>query len=858
MPEALKVAGNDVAEPSTEELEAPKIASGASPAGAPAEKTAATRGRPRGSKNKTPEEKAAAAKAKEQAAKDRDQAKEESHAATVKRQEEKKAAEDAAEDEKNAENEAKGRARQQQLDAQFGKGQSFKTPLKRKVANILFEIGIESDGAAKGVLEEVAEASSTIKDPRSKNMVSYPLAEIVIGVFLATFAGLVSVGKMASFYGKIVPFLIRLNLKNAKFSNGAPCLTGLRRISMHVDADDAYGKLINVFRPKMEHVVKLSDDLGAGGAEGWDPSVLQDEEKALHFCYDILLRGTECYMCVSHMYAPALPLIDRPVPPVPLALAMAAGNGSLAAKVACDAIRTGATYSFKHEMLNPDYRSPSGKKAAADSANSEAKAADSDSGQAKVADSDSSEAKRVEVCLVSDELIKAAPADFANSEVADSDPASSEAANGDSASNEAKNPKYIEVCYISAGPRNIIQSPRFRGVLALDGKASNGSARKRTGVAHVRKLQVMDICDATLGCNVMQVEIEGEKKHETKAVKSALKAMSEKEEFPLEGKVVTFDALNTQRDIVAQIIDGGGGYVAPIKGNHENMLKDIQALVAKHVVFKSENVEFKDCECVFINDDDDDDEKKEKKPKRGSKANKKDSKKDSSEKEDVEQENVKQENVVEENAVQENAENPILPKVFCITTYEARGKARRLKHYILFEREGVEKEIRNLSAWKGCSFIGAERTLTVNWKGDETEVFRYYLTSGMSVSEFSFACRDHWTVENSVHWTMDKVLHDDKCKATNEGGAQFFRAMRTLVSGLVNFYVNTHLVLMKNITSTDLIQDFHDNLVTVAGGGTLVCEITDDMSKKLRETYEDNNAHASLSINNVLGFFYMG
>jgi hypothetical protein len=108
-----------------------------------------------------------------------------------------------------------------------------------------------------------------------------------------------------------------------------------------------------------------------------------------------------------------------------------------------------------------------------------------------------------------------------------------------------------------------------------------------------------------------------------------------------------------------------------------------------------------------------------------------------------------------------------------------------------------EKEIRNLSAWKGCSFIGAERTLTVDWKGDETEVFRYYLTSGMLVSEFSFACRDHWTVENSVHWTMDKVLREDKCLATNEGGTQFFRAMRTLVSGLINFYVNTHLVLMK-------------------------------------------------------------
>jgi predicted transposase YbfD/YdcC len=349
----------------------------------------------------------------------------------------------------------------------------------------------------------------------------------------------------------------------------------------------------------------------------------------------------------------------------------------------------------------------------------------------------------------------------------------------------------------------------------------------------------MDFCDATLGCDVMQIEIEGEKKHETKAAKLGLKAMSETGERPLEDKVVTFDALNTQKDIIAMIVDGGGGYVAPIKGNHEHMHLDMQAFAAKHVEFKSEHVAFKDCECVHIG------------------SGESEAGESKTDKEDAEKENIEQENVEQENVEQENADNQIPVKVFCITTYEAKGKLRILKHYLLFEREGAEKEIRDLSAWKGCRYLGIERTLKIDWDGSETEVFRYYLTSGLTVEEFKFGCRDHWTVENSVHWTMDKILKDDKGQATISGGANFLRAMRTLASALVNFYVNTHRVLMKSITSTMLINDFHDNLVAVASGGTLECIITEGMSKKLRETYEDNNAHAKLSVNNVLGFFRM-
>jgi hypothetical protein len=340
---------HEVGAASLEESEALNGVSGSSQAGAPGGEAPRGRGRPLGSKNKTPEQKEAAAKAAAEAAKAKEQEKIDKHADSLKRAEEKKAAEDAAkaaaEDEEYAKKDAAGTVRRQGLDAEFGSGKVFDTPLKRAVASTVFDIAVNDSEALNGVLEDVGEASASIKDPRSKNMISYPVGEIVIGMLLGLLSGLVSVRSLASFFGKVVPFLRSLKLKSAKFDNGAPKVTGLRLIMKKINADDAYNKLIRVFLPKMEAVVRLSDDMGAGGsADGWDPGVLKDPDRALWYCYDILVRGTECYMCVSYMLAPSLRCLGRPVP---LDLAMAAKCGSVTAALACEAIRSGATYNAR-------------------------------------------------------------------------------------------------------------------------------------------------------------------------------------------------------------------------------------------------------------------------------------------------------------------------------------------------------------------------------------------------------------------------------------------------------------------------------------------------------------------------------
>jgi predicted transposase YbfD/YdcC len=64
------------------------------------------------------------------------------------------------------------------------------------------------------------------------------------------------------------------------------------------------------------------------------------------------------------------------------------------------------------------------------------------------------------------------------------------------------------------------------------------------------------------------------KGHELAAAKALL------QDVPLTERVVTADALLTQRDISEQIVGAGGDYLLPIDGNQGALLKDAMAALS--------------------------------------------------------------------------------------------------------------------------------------------------------------------------------------------------------------------------------------------------------------------------------------
>ena len=88
--------------------------------------------------------------------------------------------------------------------------------------------------------------------------------------------------------------------------------------------------------------------------------------------------------------------------------------------------------------------------------------------------------------------------------------------------------------------------------------------------------------------------------------------------------------------------------------------------------------------------------------------------------------------------------------------------------------------------WKGLASFGmveAKREI-----GDEIAIERRYFISslpGDDAKRFLQVTRDHWGVENSLHWTLDVAFREDESRARTKNGAENLAALRRLALNLL-------------------------------------------------------------------------
>jgi predicted transposase YbfD/YdcC len=113
------------------------------------------------------------------------------------------------------------------------------------------------------------------------------------------------------------------------------------------------------------------------------------------------------------------------------------------------------------------------------------------------------------------------------------------------------------------------QAGKHGEVYALDGKAVRGM-RKKDEEGNEYLLSVYDV---EQGKVMSQVEV-GRKENEITKAPKALQMVE------IAQKVVTGDAMHTQRGLAAQILEAQGDYVLPVKENQPQLYKNIQSLFA--------------------------------------------------------------------------------------------------------------------------------------------------------------------------------------------------------------------------------------------------------------------------------------
>ncbi|MHA2302627.1 MAG: ISAs1 family transposase [Candidatus Thorarchaeota archaeon] len=104
--------------------------------------------------------------------------------------------------------------------------------------------------------------------------------------------------------------------------------------------------------------------------------------------------------------------------------------------------------------------------------------------------------------------------------------------------------------------------------VAVDGKALRGSLKQGADITYL-----LSAVSHQLGLTLAQCSVDfkdGDKTNEIGAMPEVLKNLV------LEGKIITTDAMHTQRVTCQTIVDGGGDYVTIVKDNQHQLLDDVK------------------------------------------------------------------------------------------------------------------------------------------------------------------------------------------------------------------------------------------------------------------------------------------
>jgi len=253
-------------------------------------------------------------------------------------------------------------------------------------------------------------------------------------------------------------------------------------------------------------------------------------------------------------------------------------------------------------------------------------------------------------------------------------------------------------------------------LISCDGKVSKSSKRNETEKEAKKPLNTLNAYSSEWGACIDQEFID-EKSNEIPALPILLNRLN------LEGTIVTWDALNTQKETVKAVINrktGKGDYVGALKGNHGNIFTDVKDYFNEETIDEFKN-EYEDM------------------------------KKDKSNTKDLKY----------------------------TRTIEKEHSAIITREYFMETEIGW---LHNKNEWAGLKSIGMEIKTTQKTGSSSAPIqeTRYYINSVIKIEEFARAVRGHWGVENRLHWHLDYTFKDDENTTTKSNGAEALQMFKKL------------------------------------------------------------------------------
>lgn len=115
------------------------------------------------------------------------------------------------------------------------------------------------------------------------------------------------------------------------------------------------------------------------------------------------------------------------------------------------------------------------------------------------------------------------------------------------------------------------------------------------------------------------------------------------------------------------------------------------------------------------------------------------------------------------------------------TEEESHGRQEKRVYEVIVEPSGI----RGLENWLGLKVIGkcySERTV----QGKTSYEERYFIGSKRcSARHYGQALRNHWRIENNLHWQLDVSFAEDASRIVKRHGGENFALLRRLALGLL-------------------------------------------------------------------------
>lgn len=117
------------------------------------------------------------------------------------------------------------------------------------------------------------------------------------------------------------------------------------------------------------------------------------------------------------------------------------------------------------------------------------------------------------------------------------------------------------------------------------------------------------------------------------------------------------------------------------------------------------------------------------------------------------------------------------------TTESKKGHGRIEKRtYGLYTKINTFKQLHpQWSMLESIGFVSLKRIIGTK----TTEETRYYISTLTDAQKFAEASRKHWGVENSLHWVLDVVFHEDDCRIRAKNAVENIAIIRRAALNLI-------------------------------------------------------------------------